>query len=128
MGFFKDLRDMKKMADEIQEDNPRPGFREMMSQGKEALAGAQAQMFAGNLAQDPNARSGTAVINSIRDTGVTVNQNPSVEFQLSVTTSGITYDASHTQIVSRLQVGQLQPGATVDVKIDPTDQTKLLIV
>ena len=30
MGFFKDLRDMKKMADEIQEDNPRPGFREMM--------------------------------------------------------------------------------------------------
>jgi len=85
-------------------------------------------MAAGQLAQDPNARAGTAVINSIRDTGMTVNENPSVEFELSVTSDGSTYETTHTQVVSRLQVGQLQPGATVSVKIDATDQTKLLIV
>ena len=128
MGMFKDLRDMKKTADQIQKDNPRPGFREMISQGKEALAGAQEQMSGAGLAQDPSARSGTAVIKSIRDTGMTVNENPSVEFELAVTTSGVTYDATHTQIVSRLQVGQLQPGASVNVKIDANDQNKLVIV
>jgi hypothetical protein len=125
MGMFKDLRDMKKMAKQAQKDNPRPGLREMVGQSKEALANAQAGSA---LIQDPNARQGTAVINAIRDTGMTVNENPSVELDLTVTADGFSYEITHTQIVSRLQVGQLQSGATVNVRIDPNDQSKLLIV
>jgi hypothetical protein len=128
MGMFKDLRDMKKMAKQAQKDNPRPGFRDMIGQSKEALAGAQAQQQSAQLAQDPNARQGTAEIKGIRDTGMTVNNDPSVEFDLTVTADGFSYEITHTQIVSRLQVGQLQSGATVNVRIDPNDQSKLLIV
>jgi hypothetical protein len=68
------------------------------------------------------------VIKAIRDTGVTINENPSVEMDLSVTSGGFTYETTHTQVISRLQVGQLQPGAQVNVRIDATDQNKLLIV
>lgn len=129
MGLFKDLRDMKKTAKEMQKDNPRPSFREMAAQGKEAMANAQDQMAAGQLAQDPNAKAGTATINAIQDTGMTVNENPSVQFELTVTdASGFSYDTSHTQVVSRLQIGQLQPGAQVNVRIDPEDRDKLIIV
>ena len=118
MGMFKDMKDMKKMANDLQKDNPRPSLREGLSQAKDAMAGAQGQMAAAQLAADPNARDGSAVINAVRDTGMTVNENPSVEFDLSVTAGGFTYETTHTQIVSRLQVGQLQPGAQVNVKID----------
>lgn len=128
MGLFKDLRDMTKMAKQIQDDVGRPSIRDAVSQGKEALAGFQDQMAAGQLANDPDARSGTAVIKAIRDTGMTVNENPSVEFDLEVTSGGFTFPVTHTQVVSRLQVPQLQPGATVSVKIDANDQNKLLIV
>lgn len=129
MGLFKDLRDMKKTAKEMQGDNPRPGFREMAAQGKEAMANAQEQMAASELAQDPNAKAGTATINAIQDTGMTVNENPSVQFELTVTdATGFSYEATHTQVVSRLQVGQLQPGAQVNVRIDPEDREKLIIV
>ena len=85
-------------------------------------------MSASQLAQDPNARDGTAEIKAIRDTGMTVNENPSVEFDLAVTSGGFTYEVTHSQVVSRLQVSQMQPGASVNVKIDAEDQNKLLIV
>jgi hypothetical protein len=56
MGFFKDMRDMTKTAKEMQKDMPKTSFRDLAAQGKEAMANAQAQMAAGELAQDPNAR------------------------------------------------------------------------
>lgn len=128
MGMFKDLRSMSKTAKELKKDNPSPGFREMISQGKEALESVQDQFGDSAIAEDPNARSGTAVITAIRDTGVTMNENPNVEFDLEVSSGGFTYEATHTQVVSRLQVPNLQPGTTVNVKIHPTDQDKLVIV
>ena len=128
MGMFKDLRDMTKTAKQINKDNPRPGFGEMISQGKDALADAQNQMSASQLAQDPNSRDGSAVIGAIRDTGVTMNENPNVEFDLTVSSGGFSYQVTHTQVISRLQVGQMQPGATVNVKIDAEDQNKLTII
>ena len=128
MGMFKDLRDMKKMADEAQKQNPRPSLREGLSQAKRAMASAAEQQDARGLANDPDARDGTAEIKSIRDTRMTMGEDPIVEFELEVSSSGFTYPVTHTQTVNRLDVGRLQPGAVVDVKIDPEEQDKLLIV
>jgi len=126
--MFKDLRDMSKMAKDVQKQHPRPSLREGISMAKGALSDVSAQGEAQQLAQDPNARDGTAEIKAIRDTGLTVNENPSIEMDLAVTAAGFTYETTHTQVVSRLQVPQLQPGAVVNVKIDAADQNKLVLV
>jgi hypothetical protein len=129
MGMFKDLREITRMGKEMRQDAPMPGMRESVGQMRGMMEDAQSQLAAAQLMQDPNARPGTATIRAIRDTGMTVNENPSVEFDLQVTdAAGFTYDVTHTQIVSRLQVGALQLGATVNVMIDSTDRNRLAIV
>jgi hypothetical protein len=132
MGFFKDLRDMKKMADEMSGGAQRPGLRESVAQGREAMAAAQQHLSQAQqlqLGADPNARTGTAVINAVRDTGMTINEDPVVEFQMNVTgPDGSTYAVLHQQIVSRLRIGALQPGTQVQVRIDATDRNRLLII
>ena len=133
MGFFKDMRDMKKMADEMTASTGgRPGIRETVSQGAEMMSMAQGQLAQAQALQlqaNPNARSGKALINAIRDTGMTINEDPVVEFQLNVTDSdGSVYALLHSQIVSRLRVGAMQPGAEVSVRIDPADRERVLIV
>ncbi len=129
MGMFKDLRDMKKMADEMTESmGGKPTLRQTVSDGKEALAMAQQQMGQVadmQLASDPNARTGKALINAIRDTGMTINEDPVVEFQMNVTDSdGSVYAVLHSQMVSRLRVGAMQPGAEVQVRIDAADRDR----
>jgi len=134
VGFFKDLRDMKKMADEMTDSmGGKPTLRDTVRDGKEMMSVAQQQL--GQVQQmqalmnDPNARVGTALINAIRDTGTTINEDPVVEFQMNVTDAdGSVYAVLHSQMVSRLRVGAMQPGATVQVRIDGTDRNKLLIV
>jgi len=129
MGMFKDLREITKMGKQMRQDTPMPGMRESIGQMRGMMEDAQTQMAAAQLMQDPNAKPGMAQIKAIRDTGMTVNENPSVEFDLTVTdAAGFSYDVTHTQIVSRLQVGTLQPGATVNVMIDSTDRSRLTIV
>ena len=129
MGMFKDLRDITLMGKEMLKDTPMPGMRESIGQMRGMMEEAQTQMAAAELMQDPNARPGTATIMAVRDTGMTVNENPSVAFDLQVTdAAGFTYVVTHTQIVSRLQVGGMQPGATVNVMIDPADRNRLAIV
>jgi len=124
---------MKKMADEMTaSEGGRPGLRETIREGKETMAMAQQQLSqaAGmQLASDPNARTGTALINAIRDTGVTINDDPVVEFQMNVTDAdGSVYAVLHSQMVSRLRVGSMQPGAQVAVRIDSQDRQNVLIV
>jgi len=124
---------MKKMANEMTESmGGRPGLRETIRDGKEAMAMAQQQMGQVadmQLANDPNARTGRALINAIRDTGMTINEDPVVEFQMNVTDSdGSVYAVLHSQLVSRLRVGAMQPGSEVAVRIDPADRNRVLIV
>jgi hypothetical protein len=133
MGFFKDLRDMKKMADDMTaQTGGRPSLRDTVSQGKEAMGMAQEQLALAQQLQvqaNPNARTGRATINAIRDTGMTINEDPVVEMQMNVTDAdGSMYAIVHQQIVSRLRLAQIQPGAEVQVRIDPQDRNKLLIV
>ena len=134
MGMFKDLRDMKKMADQMTESmGGKPTLRDTVRDGKEMLGAAQQQLSQvqqmQGLAGDPNARIGKALINALRDTGMTINEDPVVEFQMNVTDAdGSVFAALHTQMVSRLRVGAMQPGSEVVVRIDPADRNKILIV
>jgi hypothetical protein len=134
MGFFKDLRDMKKMADEMTDSmGGRPTLRETVRDGKQMMGVAQQQLAQAQqmqaLMNDPGARMGTALINAIRDTGMTINEDPVIEFQMNVTDAdGSVYAVLHQQMVSRLRVPAMQPGATVQVRIDPADRSKVLIV
>jgi len=134
MGMFKDLRDMKKMADQMTESmGGKPTLRDTVRDGKQMLGVAQQQLSQvqqmQGLASDPNARTGKALINAIRDTGMTINEDPVVEFQMNVTDSdGSVYAVLHSQMVSRLRVGAMQPGSEVAVRIDPADRNRVLIV
>ena len=72
--------------------------------------------------------SGRARIDQISDTGATVNDNPRVQFDLTVTIPGHNpYPATLTQVVSRIAIGSFQPGATVPVRVSPEDPLTLLI-
>jgi len=71
----------------------------------------------------------TAKILSVRQTGVMLNNQPQVEFQLEVhPPSGLPYQAQAKAIVALVSIPQYQPGAEVPVKIHPTDQTKVVLV
>ncbi len=72
--------------------------------------------------------SAPAVILSVQDTGVTMNDNPQARIRLRVMPmGGDAFEAEVTQIVGRFQVAMLVPNASVMVKYDPNDKTKVAI-
>ncbi len=69
-----------------------------------------------------------AKILSVRQTGVMLNNQPQVEFQLDVhPASGMPYQAQTRAIISLINIPQFQPGMEVAVKIHPTDQTRVVL-
>lgn len=72
--------------------------------------------------------SAPAVILSVQDTGVTMNENPQARIRLRVMPmGGDAFEAEVTQIIGRFQVAMLVPNASVMVKYDPNDKTKVAI-
>jgi hypothetical protein len=133
MGFLKDIKTLKKQA----EDMTPPEHRGMMG-GMRALKDLTAQstqMLGDMQAQQATAqrlmatgRQGTAIVTALRDTGMTVNENPQVELDLDVTVEGMpVYPVTHRQVISRLAIAGFQPGATVPVRVDPQDPRTLII-
>ena len=53
-------------------------------------------------------------------------QTPGVRMQ-GVDVGGSQSEVTHTQVVSPAVIGQLQPGASVPVKVDPSDHSQLMI-
>ncbi|MGZ4400412.1 MAG: hypothetical protein ACXVYM_06035 [Gaiellaceae bacterium] len=133
MGFLKDLRNLQKMGKEMVPPEQRGvagGFRairdsvaqqsQMMSDLAEQQQQAQALMTSGLVGQ--------AMITALADTGVTVNENPQVRLSLTVTIPGREpYEATLTQIVSRLAIASFQPGSVVPVRVSPDDPQLLMI-
>ena len=133
MGFLRDIKTLKQTAKEMTTAEHRGvvgGFRamkdatamgaQMMGDMQERTVSAQHLMTVG--------RQGTATVAALRDTGVTVNDNPQVELELDVTVEGTpVYRVTHRQIISRLAVGGFQPGAIVPVRVDPQDPHSLII-
>ncbi len=133
MGFFKDLNQLKKAADDMRPPEHKGmlgGFRAM----KDAVATGN-QMMQGLAAEQQktamlmaNGIVGQAHIDGIADTGATINDNPQVQFNLTVTIPGRDpYPATLTQVVSRIAIGSFQPGATVPVRVSPEDPQTLMI-
>ena len=133
MGFLKDIRNLQKQAEAMTPPEHRGvtgGFRAMrdgVAQANDMLAGMQAE---GQKAQHlmANGRVASATITAIRDTGMTINDNPTVELDLSVAVDGTEpYAVTHRQTISRIAIPSFQPGATVPVRVDPADRTSLMI-
>ncbi len=71
---------------------------------------------------------GTARILEVRDTGVTINNNPQVKLVLEVKNSfGQKYTTQCRVLVSRINPGAYQPGMEVAVKIDPKNEQNVVI-
>lgn len=133
MGFLKDVRNLQKQGKAMTPPEHRGvmgGFRAM----KDGVA--QANEMLGDVAEQQQKAQmlmasglvGQATIDAVNDTGVTVNDNPQVEFVLDVTVPGREpYKASLTQVVSRLAIVGFQPGATVPVRVSPDDPQVLMI-
>jgi hypothetical protein len=69
-----------------------------------------------------------AQILSVQQTGVMVNYQPQVAFQLEVTPpGGAPYQAQAKAVIPMVNIPQLQPGTEVPVKIHPTDPTQVVL-
>jgi len=133
MGFLKDIRNLQKQAEAMTPPEHRGvmgGFRQMrdgVAQANEMLGSMQAE---GQKAQHlmANGQVASATITAVRDTGVTINDNPTVELDLAVSVNGAEpYAVTHRQTISRIAIPSFQPGATVPVRVDPSDRTSLMI-
>jgi hypothetical protein len=69
----------------------------------------------------------TAVITGMGQTGMQINEQPQLTFELLVQppTGGAPYPASVRQTVPNMALGMLRPGATVGVVISPKDPSKV---
>lgn len=133
MGFLKDARNLAKQGKEMLPPEHRGiagGFRAMkdgVAQMSETMGDMQATAAKAQRLNQVG-RIGTATVTALRDTGVTINEDPEVELDLLVTLEGVEpYAVTHRQVIYRLAVAGFQPGATVPVKVDPQDLQSLIV-
>ena len=70
----------------------------------------------------------SATITAISDTGITINNDPVVAFDLEVHPGqGAPFMAKTQALISRLDVPQVQPGRVVPVKFDPRQPSRVAI-
>jgi hypothetical protein len=70
-----------------------------------------------------------AKILSVRQTGLMLNNQPQVEFQLEVhPPSGMPYQARAKAVIGLVSIPRFQPGVELPVKIHPMDLTKIALV
>jgi hypothetical protein len=142
MGLFKDLRQAKQDMGALQELGKQQqesagygrGMGGLMRMGMDGMHEAT-EMLSGMQTASADAQHlaasgvpGTATISAVSDSGITINENPTVDFDLMVSVPGREpYPVRHRQTVPRLQIGQLVPGAQLAVRVDPVDPQKILI-
>jgi hypothetical protein len=70
-----------------------------------------------------------AKILSVRQTGLMLNNQPQVEFQLEVhPPTGMPYQAQAKAVIGLVSIPRFQPGVEIPVKIHPTDLSKVALV
>jgi len=127
MGLFKNMRDLTKQAQVLQEN---------MDVGAQ-LENAQSQMAAANemMAQQTAAANAavtgvdaTAMIVEVRQGAAMINYQPMVEVDLTVMPAGLPpYPVTVKQVASMVQLPQVRAGATVHVKVDPNNPSTVWI-
>jgi len=132
MGFFKDINKMRKTGKEMQKEqygtsNPFKMMSQGVSQANEMMDQYQAEAAKAQKLMSVGIQ-GQATVKEMRDTGKLVNNMPEIEFDLDVQVEGRDpYTATLRQVVQHANLGQMQPGATVPVRVDPDDQNSLMI-
>jgi hypothetical protein len=132
MGFFNDVKKLKEQSKEIQEQTgyKRPSIREAMHQATDAMTQAQGLIAEQQASQQLLATGvmATATLNQYRDTMSTMGDNPLVEMTLTVHVEGREpQEVTHTEMVPRLLIGRLAPGASLPVRVDATDPSKIAV-
>jgi hypothetical protein len=130
MGVFKSMRDLQKQAKEIERNSPPVADRMAAAQARMAnlnqMMAAQTQaanvgVAAASAMADGSAVRRTVTITGMRQIGM-VNFDLLVEFDLTVLPDGMPpYPATTQQRVSQMQIGQLQPGQTLQASVDPAN-------
>ena len=130
MGVFKSMRDLQKQAQEIERNAPPVADRMAAAQQRMAnlnqMMAAQTQaanvgVAAASAMADGSAVRRTVTITGMRQIGM-VNFDLLVEFDLTVLPDGMPpYPATTQQRVSQMQIGQLQPGQTLQASVDPAN-------
>jgi len=78
---------------------------------------------------EKNAIRGEAIILSREQTGIYLNNQPQVRFQLTVSLPGEEpYQIEHKEVVKLLDLGSISVGATIQVLVDPRNKKKMKIV
>ena len=130
MGVFKSMRDLQKQAKEIERNSPPVADRMAAAQARMAnlnqMLAAQTQaanvgVAAASALADGSAVRRTVTITGMRQIGM-VNFDLLVEFDLTVLPDDMPpYPATTQQRVSQMQIGQLQPGQTLQASVDPAN-------
>ena len=69
-----------------------------------------------------------ARIVNVRQTGMMVNNQPQIAFQLEVhPPSGSAYQVETKAVIPMINIPQFQPGAEIPVKIHPADPSKVVL-
>ena len=72
---------------------------------------------------------GTALVRSISDTGITINNDPVIRLHVTVTPgNGMPFEATINQTVSRLEAPASWLGRNVQVRIDPKRPQRFVVV
>jgi hypothetical protein len=127
MGFFKELKDLKKNADELTGGQKRPSMLEGMKQANQAMEDLQAQQQSASHLMTSGVDS-TATVQSLMSTGKTVNMMPEIQFVLTVNTAAGPVTVNHAQVVSPVSIPMVQQGMTVPVKVDPNDHNQVYLM
>lgn len=75
-----------------------------------------------------NGAPAMAEVLELKDTGMTLNENPVVSLRVMVRPEGVPpFEATMKALVGRLDVPRVQPGAMLPVKYDPNDHTRVAL-
>jgi len=79
-------------------------------------------------AAEPAWLAGRATIVGLAEGGPYINDRPTITMELDVELPGRErYRAQAKQVVGRLVIGRLQPGATIPVRVDPDDLANVIV-
>ena len=127
MGFFKSTRELQKQAKEINKNwdvgAQLQNAQARMAQANEMLA---QQTAAANIAT--TGLPATATVVAVREGLGEVNFQPIVEIDMTVIAPGRPpYPVTTRQTLPVHLVGQMHPGANLNVKVDPSNPTTIWI-
>ena len=129
MGFFKDIRTVTKQAKEIDKTFD-PGKQARDATARMAALNQQfAQTNAALGAPPEDAETATAQIVAVGPSSGMLNMDPIVPLELLVQAGGQPpRPASISAVVPMTQLGRLQPGAQLTVRVSRSDPSAIAVI